>query len=1019
MSLLYNHERREIEYGARVLTDLSRKVDDWDWKSNDFLAYTETPICTEPNVPKEVFEKVNEGISELLGRKVETIGYSRNPMTGIVVDCYRIEGRKEFVAELEKIRQNLEGMLQKPHNKRMEKSIMHRLKKLQKRIDDHKLGCEHVFLTEEEVKKFMRQNNVNLRLFEYTTIIPLMEIGEKYEAALDVLEKAGVPNTHLLRGFGESTREAFFGGWMRNFVPYASVYLMAYREKAIEDVMRRLPAVSSGGEFAFTANPDLGPIVLEERVQKTIKELGLPLEETTGLLSRMYEMCRYLDNLKHPVITAARDFYRAQLNHSNQYLRWIAVRALADSCHLPEPKYYDMPTEEDKKKWKKDQKREYASFRGKELENIISSLRIKERLPVLAEHKPLLADRFLRFHPYRFDGDDPYDLKVLERLIPLSEKVNSLLDKYSHVRLDLENFLDIDNSVWRSSHLEGLEKSYLWMAENLGKKQYGAMAGNEFFCRTLKEGSLYQHLKDKPANVEHYFGLIKRASAKLEKISKNIGRKHAKRLYDCVFRDWDYAGSHTKDHTLAFIELFADADIKNKSQLNEYYWGMKELSDRLSRLSKEERREVLKDFRAKKMLQNTFELSDYFTRGLFVDEIASLKAKSAVVEEIMRNSFFPTQFLADRYSRVKDKKKEMMLWKKKAEETANGKFNPKDRLMVELEYTNFRRFVNSATSQPEEFDYDNYKAVISSGQVAAPNVERIVANEIEYLCLEAHKLLKFLRQLKKQGDAEGRPTLVVPNYSYGILAILPIQDILKDEGFEIATARVGSSECHETSHYIKGRLFLNGINKKILKQRPNIVVVDGTWHLDADETHKTGRYPDSYQGYVNYIAIINDILTKNNQDAYAKDVFRAHEDIEFMRGSREYEFARGYIESGMDKPVETDEHYSVCFWNPAGLRLAIREKRQNKRMLSASAKTCLRKKQPKVVIVNSVMPGSAMPKELVERLGEHSPAYFDDGYAAHAIAFKTAPTGVKYSNVLEENIKEMYKSMFPSAEARR
>lgn len=55
---------------------------------------------------------------------------------------------------------------------------------------------------------------------------------------------------------------------------------------------------------------------------------------------------------------------------------------------------------------------------------------------------------------------------------------------------------------------------------------------------------------------------------------------------------------------------------------------------------------------------------------------------------------------------------------------------------------------------------------------------------------------------------------------------------------------------------------------------------------------------------------------------------------------------------------------------------------------------------------------SALPKELVERLGVHRPAYFDDSDTAHTIKFETTKHGLRYYNLIEEKIKERYKEMF-------
>ena len=162
------------------------------------------------------------------------------------------------------------------------RSLNNRLKKLQKRIDVHKLGTEHVFLDGDDVTDFIRKNNTDLLVFEYMTICPILRMGEQFADALDILEKNNVPNIHLFKDLIDDTKPHFLKRYddAGKFVPFASAYILTHAEDAIEDVVRRLPLIKQGGDYGMIPNPPLSDLLSKPEVKARIEELGLDYEMT-------------------------------------------------------------------------------------------------------------------------------------------------------------------------------------------------------------------------------------------------------------------------------------------------------------------------------------------------------------------------------------------------------------------------------------------------------------------------------------------------------------------------------------------------------------------------------------------------------------------------------------------------------------------------------------------------------------------------------------------------------------------
>lgn len=517
MSVLNSEDSYEFE----LLLDLSKRVKKYMWGSSisDFLVHNNSRFVEE-TIPIELIRRIDSEISDLLGQEVDSIDYrEESPILQTINDCFRVEERKEFTSELEKAKQELEYTLGRPNSKSRKKDIRHRLTKLQKRIDDHNLGLENVFLTREEVFQFKKQNNVNINVFEYTTIIPLMMLGDKFEQALDIIEREGVPNVDLFRGLPKRTKEAFHDNWLvGNFFPQAGVYIIGHREDAIEDIMRRIPAIENAGFFYQVPNPDFDPIINDSKTQARILELGLPLEKTKEFLLSGSGAVEYVNPIyshRNGFLFAATDFYREQLSHKDWLLRWIAVTALVGAAIAGEDG--------------NDNTRPEMTLK-KDLDAIVESLDIDSRYPNLSANRSILVKRFVKYTPsYNIKDTDPYKLETLDRIIPLTKKARRILARYD-VNINIDVFC-------RFKGLNETAKALEWINENVDTEEYRALADNKYFTKFLNSYSfnIEMLLEKEPHKISLYFKPLADISVELSRMSNDMAERRFEEMNEFIF----------------------------------------------------------------------------------------------------------------------------------------------------------------------------------------------------------------------------------------------------------------------------------------------------------------------------------------------------------------------------------------------------------------------------------------------------------------------------------------------------
>lgn len=352
--------------------------------------------------------------------------------------------------------------------------------------------------------------------------------------------------------------------------------------------------------------------------------------------------------------------------------------------------------------------------------------------------------------------------------------------------------------------------------------------------------------------------------------------------------------------------------------------------------------------------------------------------------------------------------------------TGNLTFDPKNPLYVDLEYTTFRKL---APQVSQNNSYESYTEIIQrfQTQTTASNISTQEQAEVKIAVYEAFRLLEFIITVKQKADKLGRPVWVVPNLSYGKFAVSPILDELAKLGIEIHYAKVGSGECHDNPSFVKPSLFIEEDYKRILNERPIIIVVDGTQHLLArPQERKSARYPDAYIGYRNLAVAINEVLTSNNGKAFLDKVRITQDFLDNLRSNSNYKELVDKL-SHLKGTADDSLLYALEFWNPGGLELVVREARKEVQNVSPFNPNNLA--GAALIFVNSAMLDEDLPQDIKDWAKPevpHKPAYFDDTSHIKSTVFTVNGRGVYLSHALEyeitkevKDIKTIYRDKLP------
>lgn len=407
-----------------------------------------------------------------------------------------------------------------------------------------------------------------------------------------------------------------------------------------------------------------------------------------------------------------------------------------------------------------------------------------------------------------------------------------------------------------------------------------------------------------------------------------------------------------------------------------------------------------------------------------------------IILKMVLEDVLPTQLLIETAAKTTSQgelKNLIAGWKKTIADFKTGAlhFDPKNPLHVDLEYTTYKKLFNQVS---QSSSYESYLEIIRKFQAktTASNLGKQEMAEVKFAVYEAFRTLDFIIGVKQKADQLGRPVWVVPNLSYGKFAVSPILDDLAKLGVEIHYVKVGSGDCHDKPYFTKPSLFSDEEYRRILKEKPVIVVVDGTQHLiSRPEEKKSARYPDAYIGYRNLAVAINDALTNKKESVFLDKVRITEDFLTGLRNTSEYQELVKKLKRL--KPNSDDSLlYALEFWNPAGLRLVLREARKEVRNVSNFRPHNL--KVPALIFINGVMLDKNIPKEIkawAKPDAEHKPAYFDDNnnikstifavngrgiYLSHALEYEITQAVQEFNSIYKDKLPKIPESPLPSPE---
>jgi hypothetical protein len=429
-----------------------------------YLKFDDNRELLVGQVSKEFLKKISGEVDTLFTDKHRRIDrYGGNDINWLVNTAYRIENRKSYILELEKLKSDLVAMKTLPNSKSRKKELNWRIKNVNFSINDNRLGTENLLLDLTDWWKFNNRNNrPNNSNVEYMSISSILGFDDKFSDVLNIIESFGVPNVNLLRGLPAQAEETFFSNWKKkDFIPYASAHLLENKADAIEGVIRRVPSGNSCSGFSTVSNPRLENILSDKNVVNKISELGLPVELTSKFFNSWSSASRgdtsFIDEgIGLDFLNGCKDFYFSQLkNHDNPLLKWVAANAL-------------IYVHKNKKTWKN---------KFTHLEDIVSSLNLDEDYPNLAKNRELLKSRLLNNLPYRVKNCDPFDLADLDDLCISESYFQSVLSKYN-LNYDVSNFKN-------EEYLRNLKDTIDETVKILESPEFLGMENNKYFKHFL------------------------------------------------------------------------------------------------------------------------------------------------------------------------------------------------------------------------------------------------------------------------------------------------------------------------------------------------------------------------------------------------------------------------------------------------------------------------------------------------------------------------------------------------------
>ncbi|EKD25950.1 MAG: heat repeat-containing PBS lyase [uncultured bacterium] len=394
----------------------------------------------------------------------------------------------------------------------------------------------------------------------------------------------------------------------------------------------------------------------------------------------------------------------------------------------------------------------------------------------------------------------------------------------------------------------------------------------------------------------------------------------------------------------------------------------------------------------------------------FYDEVfktfsrETLEGSIDIIFEIVKNCrLFPTEKLINIAKETKDRTALYKAWNNEVKVIREGRFDINNPLHVEFEYSSFRRIIDNSrivSNQFKNYSYANYinYALRKSDKITLDEKHKA---ELVYAGYEASLLGKFIEEVKAKAESYGREVWLIPNLSYGRFASIFIDGNLRMDDIEIILAKVGSSDTHENPFYINPTFIKGQVLERMVKEKPVIVVVDGSFHLE--------RYPDAHQGYLNLAIALNDVISNGDIEQYAEKVGRSADFIREIKEKNDFKAICKIIKKSYEKISKKDKAlFNFHFWNPRGKELSIRSSWQTRRGSVGHPKPVSIENinGPAFIFVNSVLTDKEIPQYVKDKAKgiSHNPAYYDDvdDLKITNLLFKFDDFGLHLSDILHE-----------------
>ncbi|MCM8774366.1 MAG: HEAT repeat domain-containing protein, partial [Candidatus Omnitrophica bacterium] len=405
-----------------------------------------------------------------------------------------------------------------------------------------------------------------------------------------------------------------------------------------------------------------------------------------------------------------------------------------------------------------------------------------------------------------------------------------------------------------------------------------------------------------------------------------------------------------------------------------------------------------------RLRQKGFNINHFYNEVFRSMDRNTLSKSLEIILGIVKFGFFPTETLINIAKASTDRDGLYKKWQKVMSEIHAGGFDINNPLHIELEYSTFRRIVDNSRIVSEAFrgyTYKDYIGMVKQKREKA-HISPKEQAEIVYAAYEALRLKEFIEEVRRKAVSLGRDVWIVPNFSLGRFVTVFIEPDLRFEDIEIVFAKIGSSQTHENPYYIDPRFVRSQVLHRIIEERPIIIVVDASVHLD--------RYPDAHQGYLNLAIALDDVISGGTVSKYAQLVGRSRKFINVLKRQSDFRAIKKIIQKEYSNISNNKDPslYSFYFWNPRGAQLKIRSSWQTRRG-TIGKPHCFKLDDlqgPAFIFVNSVVTDKEIPQEIKQKTSniEHSPGYFDDVdyLRIGCLLFKFDDSGVHLADKLHE-----------------